>query len=470
MKTNFTASQLADPKIAEADKILQTCQHFGFCTSGCPTYVLLHDENDGPRGRIDLIKEMLESDEPPKAKTVEHIDKCLSCMSCVTTCAVKVDYMHLVDTARAHIQTHYKRPLAQRVVRQALGFVLPRSALFKLAMAAGRASKPFTALMPQSLRHIMKLVPDREKSHAESLPVQTVYPAHEERRWRVALLAGCVQPVLSPHINDATIRLLTRHGCEVVIPASAGCCGSLNLHMGNVDAARVFARANVAAWAREIDAGQLDAILVNASGCGTTVKDYPHLLHGDAEEANAKRVGALAMDITQWLKRMDLRPPPAPRRLRVAYHDACSLRNAQKVTSQPRSLLRAAGFSVQDVPESHFCCGSAGTYNMLQPELARQLGERKAQNIASTEPQIVCAGNIGCITQIGMYSQTPIVHTVELLDWAYGGPKPMALASVELVEAAAEPDPPPVEQPVAGEHALNYVKKAEIENQDVGFW
>lgn len=470
MKTNFTTSQLADPKIAEADEILQSCQHFGFCTSGCPTYVLLHDENDGPRGRIDLIKEMLESDEPPKAKTVGHIDKCLSCMSCMTTCAVEVDYMHLIDTARVHIESHYKRPLAQRIVRQALGYVLPRSALFKVALAAGRVAKPFSPLIPSTLRHVMKLVPDRPIRTSGSMPLQTVYPAQGERRWRVALLAGCVQPVISPQINDATIRLLTRYGCEIVIPASTGCCGSLNLHMGNADAARDFARSNVAAWAREADQGGLDAILVNASGCGTTVKDYAHLLHGDANEESAKRIASMTMDIAEWLKRMQLPAPPAPKRFRVAYHDACSLRNAQKVTSQPRALLRAAGFSVQDVPESHFCCGSAGTYNMLQPEMARHLGERKAQNIASTEPQIVSAGNIGCIKQIGIYSETPIVHTVELLDWAYGGPRPVGLAGVELIEMAAEPEPLPVERPQTGEQTLKFVKKEEIENQDVGFW
>ncbi len=470
MKTNFTTSQLADPKIVEADEILQSCQHFGFCTSGCPTYVLLHDENDGPRGRIDLIKEMLESDEPPKPKTVGHIDKCLSCMSCMTTCAVKVDYMHLVDTARVHIETHHKRPLAQRVVRQALGYVLPRPALFKLALTAGRMARPFYPLIPRSIRHVMKLVPDKPVRTPDSMALQTIYPAKGERRWRVALLSGCVQPVISPQINDATIRLLTRYGCEVVIPASTGCCGSLNLHMGNADAARDFARANVAAWAREADHGGLDAILVNASGCGTTVKDYAHLLQGDADEQSAKRIASMAMDIAEWLNRMQLPAPQTPKRFRVAYHDACSLRNAQKVTNQPRVLLRAAGFSVQDVPESHFCCGSAGTYNMLQPEMARLLGERKARNIDSTEPQIVSAGNIGCIKQIGIYSKTPVVHTVELLDWAYGGPKPVGLADVDLTELPAEPEHLLLGRLQTGEQTLKFVKKEESESRDVGFW
>lgn len=433
MKTSFTELQLSRPDIAEADKILGTCQHFGFCTSGCPTYTLLHDENDGPRGRIDLIKDMLERGGSPSPKTVEHIDRCLSCMSCMTTCAVKVDYMHLVDIGRAYIEDNYKRPWADRALRGALGYVLPRPRLFKPLLKAGRTAARLERLLPDSLKHLASLIPPESESGPEGRQPSHIFSAKGEKRWRVALLAGCVQPVLSPNINDATIRLLTRFGCEVVTPKTAGCCGSLNLHMGKQDAAKQFAAANIRSWMAEIEGQGLDAILINASGCGTTVKDYGHLFGDDPELAEqARHIASLALDVSEWLEQLSIKQTPALPAYRVAYHDACSLRNAQKITRQPRALLRAAGFEVVDIGEQHFCCGSAGTYNMLQPELARQLGQRKAENIERVQPQIVAAGNIGCINQIRLYTDAPIVHTVELLDWAYGGPRPLALESVHL--------------------------------------
>ncbi|MES2508932.1 MAG: glycolate oxidase subunit GlcF [Pseudomonadota bacterium] len=443
MQTHFSPEQLADAHIAEADKILKSCQHYGFCTSGCPTYVLLHDENDSPRGRIDLIKEMLESDAPPKPETVTHLDRCLSCMSCMTTCAVQVDYMHLVDTARVHIEEHYTRPLPERLLRNLLAWALPRPKFFAAMMALGRTGKPLKPLMPASLAKMMDFIPPKA-APARHNPALAVFAAEGTRRWRVALLAGCVQPVISPHINDATISLLTRFGCEVVIPASAGCCGSLNLHMGKADAAQASARRNVQAWLAEMNGEGLDAIIVNASGCGTTVKDYGHLfLDEPAARADAEKVAAISCDISEWLLKMQLPTPDEPKRLRVTYHDACSLRNAQKVTAEPRALLKAAGFIVSDVPEAHFCCGSAGTYNLLQPDIAAQLGERKAKNIAGTSPQIVAAGNIGCLTQIAHYSATPIVHTVELLDWAHGGELPLALRGLTLDMQAPEVEAQP---------------------------
>ncbi|MES1977992.1 MAG: glycolate oxidase subunit GlcF [Pseudomonadota bacterium] len=439
MQTHFSPGQLADVHIAEADKILKSCQHYGFCTSGCPTYVLLHDENDSPRGRIDLIREMLESDDPPKAETVTHLDRCLSCMSCMTTCAVQVDYMHLVDTARVHIEEHYTRPLPERLLRNMLAWVMPRPKVFAPLMALGRLGKPLRALMPGSLGNMMEFIPPKAQA-ARYDPGLTIYPARGTRRWRVALLAGCVQPVIAPHINDATISLLTRFGCEVVIPPYAGCCGSLNLHMGMAHAAQASARRNIKAWLAEMNGEGLDAIIVNASGCGTTVKDYAHLfLEDEAERRNAEKVAAISCDISEWLVKMQLPAPDQPQRLRVTYHDACSLRNAQKVTAEPRALLKSAGFIVSDVPEAHFCCGSAGTYNLLQPGIARQLGERKAKNIAATGPQIIAAGNIGCLTQIAHYSSTPIVHTVELLDWAHGGEIPRALRSLTLEQQQEVP-------------------------------
>src|SRR5690606_5965663 len=368
MKSSFTEMQPTRPVIAEADKILGTCQHFGFCTSGCPTYTLLHDENDGPRGRIDLIKEMLEQGGRPSPKTVGHIDRCLSCMSCMTTCAVKVDYMHLVDIGRAYIEENYRRPWRERLIRSVLGHALPRPGLFKAMLAAGRLAVRFEKLVPPSLRHMTRLIPEAAKkgpraaeAHAYSGGKKKscspapggVYPAEAEKRWRVALLAGCVQPVLSPQINDATIRLLTRFGCEVVVPPSAGCCGSLNLHMGMRDAATQFARANIQAWIAEMEGEGLDAILVNASGCGTTVKDYGHMFGDDARLAeSARRVSGIVMHVSEWLLRMDMPDVPSLPPYKVAYHDACSLRNAQKVTVQPSALLRKAGFHVVDVGEA----------------------------------------------------------------------------------------------------------------------
>lgn len=455
MQTHFSPAQLADIHIAEADKILKSCQHYGFCTSGCPTYVLLHDENDSPRGRIDLIKEMLESDAPPKRETVAHLDGCLSCMSCMTTCAVQVDYMHLVDTARVHIEEHYTRPLPERLLRSMLAWAMPRPAVFAPLMALGRIGKPLKRLMPATMGNMMDFIPPKAEA-ARYKPGLTVYPANGTRRWRVALLAGCVQPVIAPHINDATISLLTRFGCEVVIPASAGCCGSLNLHMGIADAAQASARRNIKAWLAEMNGDGLDAIIVNASGCGTTVKDYAHLfLDDEAPRRDAGKIAAISCDISEWLVKMQLPAPSHPQRLRVTYHDACSLRNAQKVTAEPRALLKHAGFIVNDVPEAHFCCGSAGTYNLLQPGMAKQLGERKAKNIAGTRPQIVTAGNIGCLTQIAHYSDTPIVHTVELLDWAHGGELPRALHGVTLETQAPEIQTPAI--PTVGNEQVIHI-------------
>jgi glycolate oxidase iron-sulfur subunit len=437
MQTSFTKRQLAEPAIAEADGILKTCVHYGFCTSTCPTYVLFRDENDSPRGRIDLIRAMLEKGGRPDPKVVHHLDRCLSCHACMTTCAVKVDYMHLSDIARAHIERRYRRPLPERILRAFLAGVLPYPRRFAAALALGRMARPVAPWLPGRLRALLELLPDGAATRPAELGV-AVHPAEGVRRRRVALLAGCAQQVLNPAINAATIRLLQRHGCEVVIVEGAGCCGALTLHMGREDDARAAAAANIRAWAREIDRNGLDAIVVNASGCGTTVKDYGHLFRRDAALAEtARRIAGLTRDVTELMHDLGLRPPPAPRRYRVAFHDACSMQHAQKIVAQPRALLRAAGFDVVDVPEGHFCCGSAGTYNMLQPAIAATLGQRKAGHIASTDPDIVAMGNIGCMVQLERYLGRPVVHTVELLDWATGGPMPPRLAAARLR------DPPP---------------------------
>jgi glycolate oxidase iron-sulfur subunit len=434
MQTNFTAAQLRDPHIAEANAILQTCVHYGFCTNTCPTYVLTRDENESPRGRIDLIRAMLEKGGPPEPDTVRHLDSCLSCLSCMTTCAVKVDYVHLIDRARAHIESNFRRPLIERALRAFLAHVLPHPRIFGAAMALGRLARPLRLLLPQRLRRVLDVIPPRI---APNVLAPQVFPAEGPVRQRVALLAGCAQQALNGDINAATIRLLRRHGCEVVIAAGSGCCGSLNLHMGREHEARAFARGNIRAW-EKVREGGLDAVIINASGCGTTVKDYGHLFAREPGMArSAAEIAALACDVSEFLCKIDLiklsaRVPA----YHVTYHDPCSMQHVQKVIEQPRLLLRAAGFEVADVPERHFCCGSAGTYNLLQPEMAKALGERKAAHIRSTDPDIVATGNIGCMTQLGHYLGRPIVHTVELLDWATGGPKPAALEGVTLREPA----------------------------------
>jgi glycolate oxidase iron-sulfur subunit len=433
VQTAFTSEQLADLKITEADGILKTCVHYGFCTATCPTYVLFRDENDSPRGRIDLIRAMLEKGGAPDAKTVHHLDRCLSCLSCVTTCAVKVDYAHLIDIARAYIEENYRRPPGERALRRMLAALLPYPRRFAAALLLARLSRPFAAVLPARLRNLIGLASGRRMDSAFLRP--GVFPASGRRTMRVALLAGCAQQALDRNINAATIRLLQRHGCDVVVAQGAGCCGALPLHMGRDAQGRRLARANIAAWDRERATG-LDAVVVNASGCGTTVKDYGHLVGSAA----AHRIGALTRDVTELLCEIGLQEGGA-KQYRVAYHDACSLQHGQRVTRQPRELLARAGFDVVDVPERHFCCGSAGTYNLLQPAIATMLGERKAAHIDSVDPDIVAAGNLGCMVQIARFTAAPIVHTVELLDWATGGPLPAALKGRGLREPAARAAP-----------------------------
>ena len=433
MQTRFTTEQLARPDIIEANHILRKCVHCGFCTATCPTYVTLGDELDSPRGRIYLIKEMLEGGKPASAATVRHIDRCLTCLSCTTTCPSGVDYMHLLDQGRAHIEATYQRPLGDRMLRNLLKWLLPKPGLFRLALIGGKLARPFAAVMPGRLAAMVRMAGVRINAPAANDTPQT-FAATGPRRLRVAMLTGCAQKVVGGDINAATIRLLRRHGCEVVIAEGMGCCGALTQHMGDEEAARASARANIAAWLKirdDANGGGLDAVVINASGCGTTVKDYGHLFRHDPAWADkATQVSALAVDITELMVKIGLEgvvADPTRGDLAIAYHAACSLQHGQKVLSPPRDLLNAAGFSLRDVPESHLCCGSAGTYNLLQPEIAGQLGKRKAANIKSTSADIVAAGNIGCMVQIAGHSGLPVVHTVELLDWATGGPKPAAL-------------------------------------------
>ena len=441
VQTSFTLAQLADPNIAEADRILRTCVHCGFCTATCPTYVLLGDELDSPRGRIYLIKDMLENDRPATAEVVKHIDRCLSCLACMTTCPSGVHYMHLVDHARAHVETTYARPRVDRLLRALLARVLPDNRLLRGALAAARVGKPFASLFAalglKPVAAMLRLAPVRLPAKFAGSG-RRLFPS-APRRGRVALLTGCVSPVIAPAINASAIRLLTRHGIEVVV-ADEGCCGSLVHHMGRAQEALAAARRQIDAWTAEIEGEGLDAILVTASGCGTTVKDYGYLLRTDpAYAAKALRVSRLAKDISEYLSGIELSPERDPAGLVVAYHSACSLQHGQKIARAPKELLCKIGFVVKDVPEGHLCCGSAGTYNMLQPELARRLRERKVGNIEKLKPDVIAAGNIGCMTQIAAGTVIPVVHTVELIDWATGGPEPEALAGKRGSNAAAAP-------------------------------
>ena len=428
MQTSFSLAQLADSDVAESEKILRACVHCGFCTATCPTYVLLGDELDSPRGRIYLIKNMLEDGGQPSAKVVQHIDRCLSCLSCMTTCPSGVHYMHLVDHARRYVEERFTRPAAERVLRAMLAWLLPRPQLFRLGLAGARLLRPLARIMPGRLEAMFTLAPATLPPPSRVDRPQ-VFPATGDRRARVALLSGCVQQVMAPQINEATVRLLQRHGVEVVVAKGAGCCGALTHHLGRETPALQAARANIAAWHDERDRGGLDAVVINASGCGTTIKDYGFMFRDDPVwHEKAKTVAGLAKDITEFMSNLGLAEATVKTGQAVAYHSACSMQHGQAIRTEPAALLRAAGFVVRDIPEGHLCCGSAGTYNLMQPEIANRLRDRKVGNIESVAPDIIAAGNIGCLVQIGGATRIPVVHTVELLDWATGGPRPAALS------------------------------------------
>ena len=428
MQTNFSTDQLADPHMRESEKILRSCVHCGFCTATCPTYLLLGDELDSPRGRIYLIKDMLENDKPASTEVVKHVDRCLSCLSCMTTCPSGVHYMHLVDHARAHIEKTYARGIADRFMRALLSSVLPYPKRFRLALAGARFARP--------LRHILARLPSIGPRMAAMLelapthfaPRQTREAAPANATRRVIMLEGCAQPVLAPSINAAARRVLARAGVEVIDAPGEGCCGALVHHMGREEQALNFARRNVDAWIARMERDGVEAIVITASGCGTTIKDYGFMLREDTAYAQkAQRVSAAAKDITEYLCSLDAPAVARQDKIVVAYHSACSMQHGQQIRDEPKRLLRDAGFVVRDVPEGHICCGSAGVYNILQPEIAGKLGARKVANIERMKPAIIATGNIGCITQIGAGTSTPIAHTVELIDWAQGGPLPGAL-------------------------------------------
>ncbi|MBX3483671.1 glycolate oxidase subunit GlcF [Phenylobacterium sp.] len=417
MRTAFTPEQLADPKTAASAGAIRKCVHCGFCTATCPTYVLTGDERDSPRGRIELIREMLEGGGPPAPSTVTHIDRCLSCLACTTTCPSGVDYAQLIDHARAYIEAHHRRPWFERTLRALIPAILTRPRRLRLALFAGRLARPlgplFERLKAPQLAALLRLVPP------PAATPQVSRAARGRAKGRVVLLQGCVEPAMAPQIRAAAIRLITRAGYEVVLAEGEGCCGAISEHLGRAGEAQGMARANLSAWAK---AGKIDAIVTTAAGCGTALKAYGRLL-GQPGEATA----AKARDVLEFIAEVGLPEVVTARRPSVAYHAACSLQHGQQIKAAPPRLLAEAGYEVRQVPEGHLCCGSAGVYNILQSAFATQLRDRKAANIRSTGATVLAAGNIGCMAQLSPVLDMPVVHPVELLDWATGGPPPPAL-------------------------------------------
>jgi glycolate oxidase iron-sulfur subunit len=378
MQTTFTPEQLRDPAIQRSNEVLRTCVHCGFCTATCPTYQVLGDELDSPRGRIYLIKDMLENGRPADEKTVKHIDRCLSCLACMTTCPSGVHYMHLVDHAREYIEQTYRRPLFERVLRWTLARILPYPTRFRVALLGAKIGRPFAFLMPDArLKAMLAMAPKQVPPVSRNDDPQ-VFPAKGERKMRVALMTGCAQRALNTDINDATIRLLTRLGCDVVIAEGQGCCGALTHHMGKTAESHATAAKNIRAWHREMDGRGARCVVINTSGCGTTVKDYGHMFRNEALAAEAKAVSEIAMDVSEVLMKLDL-PEGAPKGLKIAYHAACSLQHGQQIKTYPKDLLKRAGFKVSEPVDSHLCCGSAGTYNLMQPEISGQLKSARSR-------------------------------------------------------------------------------------------
>ena len=432
MQTTFTKKQLQDNNVNSSEKIIRKCVHCGFCNATCPTYQVVGDELDGPRGRIYLIKDMLENNKPANEKITKHIDRCLSCYSCMTTCPSGVNYMHLVDHARNHIEKTFVRPFFDRFLRALLSKILPSPTLFRMAGYSARLFYLFRFIFPKKIKNMLKYMPNSFPKSAYAN--QEVYPATGKTYAKVALLTGCVQRVISPQINDATINVLNRHGVEVFVPKQVECCGSLNHHLGKEDLAHKSFINNINAWFKLYEEKNLDAILVTTSGCGTTIKDYGYIFrdHEDKEIRNkAKIISDLAKDVTEYLgKNIKLNYKTQDKKFKIAYHSACSMQHGQKLHSKPIDLLKKTGNNIFEIPDGHLCCGSAGTYNLLQDQMAAELLKRKVENINKVNPDFISTGNIGCITQISSGTKIPIVHTIEVLDWYTGGEKPKAISSL----------------------------------------
>ena len=401
------------PAMAHA---IETCVHCGFCLPSCPTYAELGEEMDSPRGRITLMKTVLEGTLPLE-QALPYVDRCLGCQACVTACPSGVPYGELLTPFRAMAEEQRPRPLMEKVARTLTKETLPYPGRFRLAALSGKLATPLRPLVPRELGAMLDMLPP---SVPPAQPLPAVVPAEGTRRGRVALLSGCVQSVLAPNINWATARVLSKLGIEVVIPPEQGCCGALMAHNGEAAAARKLARRNLNVFPEDVD-----AVLTNAAGCGSGMREYGLWFEGQPEEEAARKLAKRVQDVTVYLAALDLPElPPLPEPLRLAYHDACHLAHAQGVTAAPRQLLRKIpNLTLLDVPEAELCCGSAGTYNLEQPELAGRLGQRKAENLLRTGAQAIAAGNIGCLVQIDTHLRRlnqplPIYHTLEVLHQA----------------------------------------------------
>ena len=431
MQTIFTPEQLKSKNNKSTEEIVRKCVHCGMCNSTCPTYQILGDELDGPRGRIYLIKDMLENNKPANEKIAKHLDRCLSCYACMTTCPSGVNYMHLIDHGRAHLEKTYKRPILERLFRNILSLTLPNPKIFKILSILVNIVRPLKFLFPEFIKNSMKLMP--AKFPKKTLKTQKIYSVEKTKSIaRVALLTGCVQRVISPEINESTIRLLNRHNVEVVVMPEINCCGSLDHHLGKEKAAHELFKKNINLWYDEYLENGLTAIISNTSGCGTTLKDYGFIFRGDKEmKIKAKKISELTKDITEFLdKNIKLNFKQNEKVYKIAYHSACSMQHGQKVHQQPIDLLKRTGNQVLNIPEGHVCCGSAGTYNILQQKIAKELLKNKIENINKIQPDFISTGNIGCMTQIASGTEIPIVHTVEVIDWLTGGSKPEKLINL----------------------------------------
>jgi len=436
METNFSEKQLKDNDNKSSEKILRKCVHCGFCNATCPTYNLLGDELDGPRGRIYLIKDMLENNKPANEKIVKHIDRCLSCYSCMTTCPSGVNYMHLIDHGRSHIEKTYRRPFGERFIRNFISWTLSNATNFKFISFLTLLAKPFIHFFPKKIKQMISLMPISFPK--KKLPKMEVYKGTTKKKKPVTketLLTGCVQKVISPQINEATIRLLNRHGIEVVVPKLIECCGSLNHHLGKTDIANETFKNNIDVWYDEYINNGLDAIISNTSGCGTTLKDYGFIFRSDKDyKKKAKKISELTKDISEYLdenvKLNFTNIKKIQKKYKIAYHSACSMQHGQKIHKKPINLIKKTGNEVIEIPEGHICCGSAGTYNLLQGDIANNLLKDKIKNIEKIKPEIISTGNIGCITQIASGTKIPILHTVEIIDWYTGGIKPEVLENL----------------------------------------
>jgi glycolate oxidase iron-sulfur subunit len=431
MQTTFSTEQLKNKNNKSTEEIVRKCVHCGMCNATCPTYQILGDELDGPRGRIYLIKDMLENNKPGNEKIAKHLDRCLSCYGCMTTCPSGVNYMHLIDHGRNHLEKTYKRPIVQRIFRSFLSLTLPNPKVFRALSVLVNIVRPLSFIFPEFIKNSMKLMPT--KLPKKTLKIQKVYSVKKKKPVaRVALLTGCVQKVVSPEINESTIRLLNRHHVEVIVLPKINCCGSLDHHMGNEKAAHELFKKNINLWYEEYLNSGLTAIISNTSGCGTTLKDYGFIFRDDKEmKKKAKKISELTKDVSEFLdKDIKLNFKKNEKTYKIAYHSPCSMQHGQNVHQQPINLIKKTGNEVLNIPEGHLCCGSAGTYNILQQKIAKKLLQNKVENIEKVEPDFISTGNIGCMSQISSGTNIPIVHTVEIIDWLTGGPKPNKLKSL----------------------------------------